>query len=418
MPEIPVLLAASTPAADGAEPAGPAATASRGSTVDALVDATPAGRDRVVDLLRAVSIATVVLWHWVFSVTHVDGRGALTMPNPIDSVPGLWLGTWVLQIMPVFFVVGGYANLAGWQGVTAAGGGWVEFARRRTSRLLRPIASFALVWLVADIAIRLLRPGTPSVWAWGRVVFVPLWFLGAYLAVVLLAPLTARLHRWSALGSVAVLGAAVALVDAARFGLGWGTVGYANSLLVWLFAHQLGYLWRDGHVDRWGIRRRLAVTGTGLAGLVLLTATHRYPSSMVAVRGQDTSNMFPTTACIAVLAVFQFGLVLLARPALQRLLARRAAWKATVAVNAVAMTVFTWHMTALVAAIGVWRALGHHLGAEPTAAWWAQRPVWLVLPGLALAVLVAAFARFELPTLARPVAAGPDDPATGTIGHR
>jgi len=34
---------------------------------------------------------------------------------------------------------------------------------------------------------------------------------------------------------------------------------------------------------------------------------------------------------------------------------------------------------------------------EPTGAWWAQRPIWLVLPGVCLAVLLAAFARFELP---------------------
>jgi hypothetical protein len=32
------------------------------------------------------------------------------------------LATWVLQIMPVFFLVGGYANLAGWQRAQATGG--------------------------------------------------------------------------------------------------------------------------------------------------------------------------------------------------------------------------------------------------------------------------------------------------------
>lgn len=87
-------------------------------TVDGMVDATPATRDRYVDLLRAVSIAVVVLWHWVFSVTHVNHRGALTMPNPIGQVHLLWLATWVLQIMPVFFFVGGFANLAGLAGST------------------------------------------------------------------------------------------------------------------------------------------------------------------------------------------------------------------------------------------------------------------------------------------------------------
>jgi hypothetical protein len=65
--------------------------------------------------------------------------------------------------------------------------------------------------------------------------------------------------------------------------------------------------------------------------------------------------------------------------------------------NAVAMTVFTWHMTALVAAIGLFHLAGHQLQRDATAGWWLQRPLWLALPGAVLAVLVATFRRFELP---------------------
>ena len=68
-------------------------------------------------------------WHWTFSITHWhDGR--LVMPNPIADVPGLWAATWVLQVMPVFFFVGGYANLAGWQATErdGTGGGPVRSA--------------------------------------------------------------------------------------------------------------------------------------------------------------------------------------------------------------------------------------------------------------------------------------------------
>ena len=365
--------------------------------VDALVHATPASRDRVVDGLRAVSITVVVLWHWVLSITHVNGHGALVMPNPVDQVRGLWLATWVLQIMPVFFVVGGYANLAAWDGVRQRGGGWATYARRRVDRLLGPIGVYLAVWAVLDRTIRVLRPGTPSVWTWGRVVFVPLWFLGAYLAVVLVAPLLARAHAKAPVASLIGLGGAVLALDLARFHLGLAPAGWANSMLVWVFAHQFGFFWRDGSATSWSRGARAAVAAAGLGALVTLTATGWYPTSMVAVRGSAISNMFPTTAAIAALAVFQFGLVLLARPALQRLLARRAVWKATVALNAVAMTVFTWHMTALVAAIGIWRWMGLTLLDQPTATWWAQRPVWLLGPGLILAGLLVLFARFELP---------------------
>ena len=49
----------------------------------------------------------------------------------------------------------------------------------------------------------------------------------------------------------------------------------------------------------------------GLTALVVLTNLGVYPHSMVAVRGEAVSNMFPTTACIAALAVFQVGVVML-----------------------------------------------------------------------------------------------------------
>jgi hypothetical protein len=54
-------------------------------------------------------------------------------------------------------------------------------------------------------------------------------------------------------------------------------------------------------------------------------------------------------------------------------------------------------MTALVAVIGVWRVAGGTLRSEADAAWWAQRPLWLLGPGLVLAGLVAAFGRLERP---------------------
>jgi len=368
--------------------------AARPLGLDALVDATPAGRNRVVDALRALSILVVVSWHWVFSITHVR-HGALVMPNPIDSVPGLWVATWVLQIMPLFFVVGGYANLAGWDATVRKGGGWASFARGRARRLLMPIGSLVAVWAAADAMTRLARPGTPSVLTWGMVVFVPLWFLGGYLAVVLLAPLTARAHRWAPRASLAVLAASVAAADLARFALHLPSATYLGSGLVWVFAHQLGYWWHDGAGRAVPRRVAAAVAGCGLVTLVLLTVVGGYARSMVAVRSGATSNMFPTTGAIAALAVFQFGLILLVLPQLERIVARRPVWKATVAVNGVAMTVFCWHMTALVVAIGIWRALGGGLLAEPTATWWTQRPVWLLLPGVVLTGLAAAFARIE-----------------------
>src|SRR3954466_6148012 len=139
-------------------------------SLDRRVAATPTGRDRTVDLMRAVSIAVVVIWHWTGSVTH-RRDGEIVMPNPIDQVPLLWLATWVGQIMPVFFLVGGFANLAAWDRAAGSAG---AFLRLRLTRLLRPTAVFLGIWAVLELVLLLVVPGHPGVLSYGRVIATPL----------------------------------------------------------------------------------------------------------------------------------------------------------------------------------------------------------------------------------------------------
>ncbi|QAY71875.1 hypothetical protein ET471_12675 [Xylanimonas protaetiae] len=347
----------------------------------------------MVDLLRVLSLGVVVLWHWSLSLTQWNAAGALTMPNPIPDVPGGWAMTWVLQVMPVFFLVGGYANLAGWQAVTRDGAGARRFLAARMRRLLAPVLPWLACWVVFDVVVQ--AAGGRSVLAWGMAVLAPLWFLGVYAAVVAAVPLTARLHAawgWRVLAALAVV---VLAADAVRLGPGWGApvTGLLGSLAVFLFAHQLGYFWRDGTLLRGGRRTAAAVTAVGLAALVLLTTLGPYSRSMVSVAGEATSNMFPTTAPIAALAVFQLGLALLARPWLAARLQRPRAWRAVVAANGLAMPVFVWHMTALVAFLWLYERAGFTLATEPTGGWWLTRPVWVVGPGLVLAAMLAVLSR-------------------------
>ena len=367
--------------------AAPPGRRSRYSVTD-LAGRTPASRDRTVDLLRTAAIAVVVLWHWVFSITHRDEAGVFTMPNPLAGIPGSWALTWVLQVMPLFFVIGGYADLAAWTSAERRGDGSIAFLRSRARRLLLPPAAMIAAWAAVDVVRVLLFPSARSVLAWGMVVFVPLWFLAGYAATTALVPLTVRLHRRFGWRAAAVLVAAPLAADRLRTG-GAGWLAVPGTILVFAACHQLGYLWRDGQVTR-----PAAVAVGAAAVLALLTTVGGYERSMVTIPGRP-SNMFPSTVCIAVLAVLQLGLVLSARPALERLAARRRVWMAVVAVNGVATTIFTWHMTAWVVAALAWERLVGPLGATADAGWWSTRPVWVVLPGMVLAALVIAFRRLE-----------------------
>jgi hypothetical protein len=321
------------------------------------------------------------------------------MPNPIDSVGGLWVSTWLLQVMPLFFIVGGFANAASLSAEQRDGRATADWLATRLGRLARPLAPLLLFWVAFDLAAIGSGLTDRSVWQWGDVVFVPLWFIGAYGAVTLLTPVTMRGDR--ALGAVAPLATGLLIIagDLMRFHLGIEAAGIANSLLVFVFAAQLGHRWQGAARDP---RHRSGVAAAGVAALVAMTALGPYPTSMVATSSGAMSNMFPTTAAVAALALMQFGLVRCFAPHLERLVARRPVWRATIAVNAVAITVFTWHMTALVATLALWSLSGQTLLADPSTTWWLQRPLFVALPALILAPLVITFARLELRSITGP----------------
>jgi fucose 4-O-acetylase-like acetyltransferase len=376
-----------------------------GGRLRALVDATPAGRDRYVDFLRVVSIATVVLGHWTIAAVGRSAGGGLTAGNVLSTTPWLWLATWVLQVMPVFFFVGGFSNMVSWQALERRGGGYVEYLSGRMARLLRPVLVFVAVWLALPPVLgRLGLPGE-QVELIGRVMGQPLWFLGVYLVVVALAPPMVRLHRRFRLWVPAALAAVAAAVDALRLAAGIQELGYLNLLVVWALVQQAGFFYADGTLTRLPRRALAGLGAAGLAGLVALTGTGLYPPSMVGLPGEE-SNMSPPTVCIVALTVWQVPLVMLARGRVSAWLARRGPWTAVIAVGSMAMTLYLWHLTAMVALYGLVLAVDGPLPAPGTGWWWATRPLWLALLAAVLVPMALVLSRFERagpgPRAARP----------------
>jgi hypothetical protein len=315
--------------------------------------------------------------------------------------------------MPLFFFVGGLANLVS----ARRGGGWARFARGRAARLLRPTVAFLAVWTVAAAALGLAGVPEAVLRPVARLVVQPLWFLGLYLLVVALAPAMLRLHRQFGPAVVVWLGLAAATADLLSRGaeavdlLSRGTeavdllgrvpgldrVGELNYLVVWLFAHQLGFLYADGTLPGWSRRAHAAMAGGGLAALVALTASGAWPPSMVGLPGDRVSNMSPPSLCIVALTVWLVGLAMLVRPPLIRWLERPHPWTLVVTAGSALMTLFLWHLTALVLAVLVLHPLGLTEPAPGTPVWWALRPLWVLVPAALLVPLVALFARFERP---------------------
>src|SRR5262245_14027741 len=114
-----------------------------GSSARDLAAATPATRDRYVDLLRVASLAVLVLGHWLMAVITVDAAGRVGVGNLLALEPRLQPLTWAFQVMPVFFFVGGFSHALSYRslrrarqasGHPDAPGPYSEFLRTRLRR--------------------------------------------------------------------------------------------------------------------------------------------------------------------------------------------------------------------------------------------------------------------------------------------
>jgi hypothetical protein len=364
----------------------------------------PGSRDRFIDLLRGASILAVVVGHWLVADVRWDesgpAPGRLVETSSLHEVPAMWPLTWLFVVIPLFFFVGGYANRRSWEGTRRRGESYATFVDRRVHRVLAPAGLYVVV--VAVVGLLVDGAGGMGVRALGGLFYQPLWFLGAYLCVVGLTPATLHLHHRFGAGVVLVVLVVIVLLDAGRLALGVPAAGYLNVLFVWLLMHQLGYLQVDAALSR-PVAAAMALGG--LVAAALLVVAGPYTASMVGVTDGPVGNMHPPTLAITALGVAQIGIALVLRDPLTRWLQRARVWTAVVVVNLSVVSIYLWHQAALTLAARVVLPLGYPDPQPGTAAWWAARLIWLVIPALVLAGIVAIVGpaeRLAAPSRVRP----------------
>ena len=181
-----------------------------------LAEATPDSRNRIVDFWRVVAIGFVVFGHWLAASIWMKSNGEIALLNSLQWIPyAAWI-TWLVQVMPVFFLAGGYANAKGLRRVIAGEQLRRDWITMRTRRLWTPVTPLLIVWVLLIIA---LRPFIDAevVFAGAMSATVPLWFLAVYITLTAAAPLT---HLWwRRYGPLSVVGIVVVAVgiDLARF---------------------------------------------------------------------------------------------------------------------------------------------------------------------------------------------------------
>ncbi|PWI05955.1 acyltransferase [Streptomyces sp. NWU339] len=361
-----------------------------------LAKGTPPRRERYVDLLRALAILLVVLGHWMVVVVTGGARGVDGF-SALEVLPWGRPITWLAQVMPVFFMVGGFANAVSLTSHTRGGGDVADWLLDRSARLVRPTTVFLLTLAVAALIARLAGVDPVQV---GRAMWlasIPLWFLLVYLVVVFLTPLMHRLHRRVGLAVSLVLVGLLAAGDVARLAFDAPTLQLGNYLFAWLAVHQIGFAWQDGTLP---VRPKVALPLLmgGAAAAVLLTVVGPYPVSMVDIPGAPLRNLSPPTLALLALGTAQLGLALLLRNAGERWLQRLGPWMAVIAVNSVILTVLLWHMSAFVLVAVAVYASGLFPRPQPptdTGAWLLWKLPWLAVLFSVLGALVAVFGRIE-----------------------
>ena len=355
---------------------------------------TPVSRNRYVDFLRALSILSVVFGHWLMAAPYY-AAGEPRMDHLLAVVPwSQWL-TWMFQVMPIFFFVGGFSNMTSWEGAKRKGQKYEVWLAGRLQRLLGPVLPLLAFWVVLALAGRLFHVSTGFIQTGSRIALVPIWFLAVYIMVVLFVPLTHAAWERFKMGSIILPVLCAAVIDYLFFAAHMRLLGWLNYPFVWLSVHQLGYAWFKGYFTSPVKNAAMAVLGIG--SLLALVFWGPYPLSLVGVPTDEISNTLPPKLPLLALGFAQIGLAMTLEKPARKWLNRRGPWTATVMINGMIMTVFLWHSTAMMLVIGLGFLIQPEMYAvvPGSGLWWGLRPIWVGLFAAATLPFLAGFAKFE-----------------------
>ena len=358
---------------------------------DKLAADTPVGRDRAVDVARLAALVVVMFGHCALLLATIDTSG-LRIGNLLGQLPAIAPITWVVQVMPLFFLAGGAAGAYGWHSGTP----WGTWLFTRAQRLCRPVFWYLAAWTIGLLVARMTL-GAESAAGLGRECVALLWFLGVYLVVLAFVPALTRLRTGRAVAVVvASLLAAAAVFDGIRIAVGTPTAGLANFLIVWLVPVVIGVAYARRLIRP---RAALAVAASVLAAQIVLAMAGPYDVSLVVTGTARMSNVSPPTLLLALHCTWMSCVFVAAAGAIRRWAERPRVWHAVAVGNGGAMTLYLWHIPAIAVATFSLHAVGLDAYDVDAPGFWGV----LALRALVFAVVMAIAFRLLAPLEHRPL---------------
>ena len=386
------MVIALTPAQRTSMPPMPPAPMSPARSAHVFAEAPRASaRDTGIDLVRAVCVVLVVLLHGLMAGVTIGESGPV-FANATEDAAWFAPVTWVLQIMPPFFVIGGFAGAIAYRRMRERGGSAVDFVTARIHRLVMPaVLTIAAAGVVlAVLAASGVAPELVQIA--GFRFSQPLWFLAVFLLCQALLPALLAWHERAPLRSILVLAAAAGLVDVVRASTGIYAIGALNFALVWLALQRVGFFLADGRID--ALRRRTRIR-IGLGAVGMLGA-----SFALGIFSPDLiANLNPPTVALLLVGVAQTALLSLFRPWLAEVSARPRVARFTGFVTARTMTIYLWHMPVLLVMAGATAVFAMDAGIDlpefSSPSWFVTRPLWIGCALVLTALVAWAFAGGE-----------------------
>lgn len=361
-------------------------------------------RDLTLDLARVVCVALVVVIHLLMAGVGLAPDDALVVSKPLEEQPWFAAATWAGQIMPLFFVVGGFASLTAWRSLQRRDGTASDYVRNRVLRLAQPALPLFVFFVVALGVATIIGVDPKLLNVVSTSAGLPLWFLAAYTLCQAFVPTMAGWHARAPRATLLVLLAGAVVIDAARFLSGITEVGLANLFFVWLLVQQLGFWYADGWFAARNGWQLAAITVGAYALLAAVTLPEGwYSNDMLA-------NLNPPTLPLVLLAVAQACILRALKPWLARLMTTTAARAFVLVIGTRLMTIYLWHLPVILALSGLALLVPGAAPLPATPVWWMTRPLLLVVVAVALWGLSFLVGRWEAP---RQLGATPAAPVVG-----
>lgn len=169
-----------------------------------MAEQAPPERNRYVDFLRAMSIMAVVIGHWLVAAPYIE-NGAVEGATLLGILPWTQWLTLGFQVMPIFFLVGGFSNVVSWSANRRQDGTYVHWFTSRFRRLIYPVLPLFIIWTVIAAFGTAMGVERNIVALAAQLALIPVWFLSVYIMVTVIVPLTHATWRKWGLGSLFAL---------------------------------------------------------------------------------------------------------------------------------------------------------------------------------------------------------------------